>query len=93
MTFQYYKEFCVWEKEYFEVLARRDEQRIKMLTSNISNHDSSVDDVEEATEDPNPTTINSVNEKLSHLDKLMLVNELDGDDEVPASICPSESSA
>lgn len=82
---QYYKEFCVWEKEYFEVLARRDEQRTKSYSKDhIFTHDDE-DDVEEATEDPNPATISSVNEKLGILDKLMLVNELDDDEEEPSS--------
>ena len=81
---QYYKEFCVWEKEYFEVLARRNEQRTKTYNKEHFFANEGDDDVKEAIEEPNPTTINSVNEKLSHLDKLMLVNELDGDDEEPS---------
>lgn len=50
-VYQYYKQFCQWEKTYFDAQQRREELRIKNLqlaTSNGANDDDG--DVEEATE-------------------------------------------
>lgn len=51
---QYYKEFCQWEKTFFEAQQRREEQRQRnlqaMTTSNGEGDKNNDDEVEEATE-------------------------------------------
>lgn len=54
-VYQYYKEFCEWEKTFFEAQKRREELRNRNLQAMLTNNgevdaNSLDDDVEEATE-------------------------------------------
>ena len=50
-VFNYYKEFCQWEKTFFEAQQRREEMRARSLQAMAASNGDAVDDeVEEATE-------------------------------------------
>ena len=50
-VFNYYKEFCQWEKTFFEAQQRREEMRSRSLQAMAASNGDAVDDeVEEATE-------------------------------------------
>lgn len=53
-VYNYYKDFCVWEKSYFESQQKREQERNRVLQASsalIINNAITDEDVEEATED------------------------------------------
>lgn len=51
-VYQYYKEFCEWEKKFFEAQQRREEMRNRSLQAMSSSNGDAIDDeVEEAKEE------------------------------------------
>lgn len=51
-VYNYYKEFCQWEKLFFEAQQKREQERNKVLqASSALVVNDIIDDVEEATED------------------------------------------
>ena len=70
-VYQYYKEFCEWEKKFFEAQHRREEQRSRnlqaMSASNGENGGGVDEDVEEATEEESREAIaDAVDEALKN---------------------------
>lgn len=54
-VYNYYKDFCIWEKSYFEAQQKREQERNRVLQASsalITNGAITDEDVEEATEDP-----------------------------------------
>jgi protein phosphatase 1H len=87
-VYEYYKEFCAWEKKYFEAQQKREEMKNKPQTINITNGESEFidDDVEEARDDTEEGAEAEMNEEIDKaLDNLTL------DDVKPDE--PSESTA
>jgi protein phosphatase 1H len=87
-VYEYYKEFCAWEKKYFEAQQKREEMKNKPQTINITNGESEFidDDVEEARDDTEEGAEAEMNEEI---DKAL--NNLTLDDVKPDE--PSESTA
>lgn len=69
-VYQYYKEFCEWEKTFFEAQKRREESRNRnlqaMLTNNGEVDANTVDDeVEEATEQETADAVDEALKKIN----------------------------
>lgn len=89
-VYQYYKEFCEWEKKFFEAQQKREELRNRSMQANANNNgdveNGAVDeDVEEATEEETveDTETDAVDEALK---KISLDSDTKGDE-------PNESTA
>lgn len=80
-VYNYYKEFCQWEKNFFEAQQRREELRTKNLQAANAENGAVNEDVEEATE--TAATADAVDEALKNF-------SLDGGDK---SDEPNESTA
>lgn len=66
-VYQYYKEFCQWEKKFFEAQQRREELRNQNLQAMASNNGELDDEVEEATEDEQEIAADAVDEALKKI--------------------------
>lgn len=87
-VYEYYKEFCAWEKKYFEAQQKREEMKNKQQTNNVTNGESEPidDDVEEARDDTEEGAEAEINEEIDKaLDNLNL-NDVKEDE-------PTESTA
>lgn len=87
-VYEYYKEFCAWEKKYFEAQQKREEMKNKQQTNNVTNGESEPidDEVEEACDDTEEGTEAEVNDEIDKaLDNLKLGDVKETE--------PSESSA
>lgn len=97
-VYQYYKEFCEWEKKYFEAQQKREEMRNKqpatpiasITSSGIVNGEIEDNEVEEAKEENNSPSESDdgeeVNEELDKAIEKLNLNDGKGDE-------PSESTA
>lgn len=67
-VYQYYKEFCQWEKTFFEAQQKREELRNSKLAMDTNGDSASAidDDVEEATEQVNvPDAVDEALERIN----------------------------
>lgn len=87
-VYEYYKEFCAWEKKYFEAQQKREEMKNKQQTNNVTNGESEPidDDVEEARDDTEEGAEAEINEEIDKALVNLNLNDVKEDE-------PTESTA
>lgn len=66
-VYQYYKEFCRWEKKFFEAQQRREDLRNQNLQAMAANNGDLDEDVKEATEEEQEIPADAVDEALKKI--------------------------
>lgn len=85
-VYEYYKEFCAWEKKYFDAQQKREEMKNKQLTNNITNGEPVDDDVEEARDETEEGAEAEISEEIDKALESLNLSDVKPDE-------PSESTA
>lgn len=83
-VYEYYKEFCAWERKYFEAQRKREEMRNISKQQTVTNGDSEAidDDVEEARDETEEGAEADINDEIDKA--LESLNLNDGKDNEPS---------